>query len=314
MRQEELKELLIQRFEHDPLYKLALINKLDMYLFTEPILSMHPDTTYSTVDCGNIINRADSTIRNYFRSDLLEYIQPEKFGKLYRLNYQSIFKLHLIFLLIEKAGKGTVDLLVELGMQPAISKGNYNRLRPTINHEEGIEVKNNITLESLEERIEDFEQMTKRILINDLLNERKMDILFLTNEIYQVENELQNIQNKIEKIEHEAQIKYLEEKQSAILTASLKKNIQKPSLLSVIKNSFSKDGSEDMLVPLTQETTDKLYNKIKKSIDEQTENDRKEIDKLNSRLAELQNELTGKKNDLVKLKQNPQLLLNSITK
>ena len=111
MEEKDMKTVLTQEFHDDPIYKLALLNKLDDYLFTEGILSMHQESTYSTVETGRIIERSDSTIRNHFRSDLLDYIAPEKFGKYYRLNYKSVFRLQLIFILMEKASKTSVDLL-----------------------------------------------------------------------------------------------------------------------------------------------------------------------------------------------------------
>ncbi|MEU2316469.1 hypothetical protein, partial [Streptomyces albidoflavus] len=116
MEEINVKELLIENFKDDPIYKLCQISKLDDYLFDENILALHPATTYSTVETGKILGKNDSTIRNHFRSDLIEYIEPEKAGKYFRLNYKSIFRLHMIFLLMNKVGKTSVDILVEAGI------------------------------------------------------------------------------------------------------------------------------------------------------------------------------------------------------
>ncbi|MEQ2529203.1 hypothetical protein WMO40_21240 [Bacillaceae bacterium CLA-AA-H227] len=116
----DMREALEREFRDDPIYKMCLINRLEDDLFPESILSMHHETSYGTVEAGKILNRPDSTIRNHFRTDLIEYIAPERFGKYYRMDFKSVFRLHLIFLLIEKRGKSTVDLLVELGYEPAV--------------------------------------------------------------------------------------------------------------------------------------------------------------------------------------------------
>lgn len=128
----DMKEALEREFRDDPIYKMCLINHLEDELFPEPILSMHHETSYSTVDTGKILNRPDSTIRNHFRSELIEYIAPERFGKYYRMDYRCVFKLHMIFLLMEKRGKSTVDILVELGIEPAVAATNYNSRRGTL--------------------------------------------------------------------------------------------------------------------------------------------------------------------------------------
>lgn len=130
----DMKEALEREFRDDPIYKMCLINKLEDDLFPESILLMHHETSYGTVEAGKILDRPDSTIRNHFRTGLIEYIAPERFGKYYRLDYRCVFRLHMIFLLMEKRGKSTVDILVELGHEPAVvvaRKGVVNKASST---------------------------------------------------------------------------------------------------------------------------------------------------------------------------------------
>src|SRR5206468_1002955 len=136
MENKDMRTLLQQEFSNDPVYRLVMLEGLEESVFTQGILSMHKEISYSTVETGRIIDRSDSTIRNHFRSDLIEYIAPEKFGKFYRLNYQSVFRLHLIFLLMEKASKTTIDILAELGMEPAISMGGSIKRIPRVDSRE----------------------------------------------------------------------------------------------------------------------------------------------------------------------------------
>ncbi|MFT9495750.1 MULTISPECIES: hypothetical protein [Bacillota] len=235
MEEIDIRELLEDDFKNDPIYRLILLNGLRNDLFTEGILSLHPDLTYSTVETGRIIERSDSTIRNHFRSDLIEYIAPERFGKYYRLNYQSVFRLHMIFLLMEKASKSTVDLLAELGMQPAISMGNFRRQNS--NKEGGA---NTGLIQHDSKNEERFLSLEKSIALQRLLLN-----------IYEYEKEIADINRKIDlnefsirQIKSETHMKYLEEKQSQLLTNSLKKTIKKQSFLGFFKKNEEIDIEE----------------------------------------------------------------------
>lgn len=128
-----MREAIEREFENDPIYRMCLIHEItEDELFPEPILSMHHETSYSTVDTGKILGRPDSTIRNHFRTDLLEYVAPERFGKYYRMDWKCVFRLHMIFWLMERRGKSTVDILVELGTEPAVAVTNFNARKGVI--------------------------------------------------------------------------------------------------------------------------------------------------------------------------------------
>lgn len=60
-----MKELLVGEFEKDPIYRMAILIGLESSLFTEGILSMHVEMTYSTVEAGKIIERSDSTAASF---------------------------------------------------------------------------------------------------------------------------------------------------------------------------------------------------------------------------------------------------------
>ncbi|KAA9014893.1 coiled-coil domain-containing protein [Niallia endozanthoxylica] len=194
MEELDMKEILIREFENDPIYRLALLNKLEDSIFTESILALHKDTTYSTVETGKIIDRADSTIRNHFRSELVDYIAPEKYGKFYRLNYKSVFKLHLIFLLMDKAGKTTIDFLSELGLEPGVTvSSNIKRLAP---HNERNDLQSRDTGQDnvlIETRIQEFEK--KIDLQNTMIN-----ILKYEKDISDLESKITHNQSKINEI------------------------------------------------------------------------------------------------------------------
>ncbi len=276
-----MKEILINEFENDPIYRLALLNKLEDSIFTESILALHKDTTYSTVETGKIIDRSDSTIRNHFRSELVDYIAPEKFGKFYRLNYKSIFKLHLVFLLIDQAGKTTIDILSELGIEPGVTvSSNFKRLPPR-NERNDLQSENDgQDYFLIETKVQEFEQKLdlQRIMINILKYEKEIsdlerkithnhskinEILILSRlkyekEISEIEQKITHNHSKINEIlmrslmEYEKEISELEQEitnnQSKISEAQDQSRMkfleEKQSLLitNSLKNSFKKSS------------------------------------------------------------------------
>ncbi|MCU1808352.1 hypothetical protein NVV31_23560 [Cytobacillus firmus] len=262
----DMKELLIKDFENDPIYRMAVLNGLEDSVFTNGILSLHKDMTYSTVEAGRIIERSDSTIRNHFRSDLIEYIQPEKFGKFYRLNYKSVFRLHLIFVLMDKASKTSVDLLAELGMQPGVSMGgNVKRVQRESHdiQEYGEQLQNNY-----EERLLTMER-------NLGYQSKMLNILKYEKDISDIERKLERKEVEIDQIKTDAYMKFLEEKQTQLLSTSLKKSIQKPSFLGLFKKPDNIDVDQ-----INKDVETKLKEKMDQEIKEKINVARKEIEAL----------------------------------
>jgi hypothetical protein len=253
-----IKEILLEQFEDDPLYRLAIRNDLEDNIFSDSILSsLHPGTTYSTVETGRMIDRSDSTIRNHFRTDLIEYIAPEKYGKFYRLDYKSVFRLHLIFLLNEKAGKNTIDLLAELGMQPGITvAGNVKRIGRSSNSSElqeyNDDYNNNFKLEN---RISELEEKFN-------LQSLMLNILKYEKDISDFERKINSEEAKIAEIKSNIRVKYLEDKQSLLLTNSLKNSL-KPSLFGFLKKNDSVD-----IQKFSSEIDSQLKEKYEKEIND----------------------------------------------
>jgi len=272
MEERDMKSLLIQEFEDDPIYRMAILNKLEEYLFTDGIISMHEEGTYSTVETGKIIERSDSTIRNHFRSDLIEYIAPEKFGKYYRLNYKSVFRLHLIFLLMEKASKTSVDLLHELGMQPAMQVGGSGLKRINRQESRGLQEYSNGQAGELSEEYEERLQALERItgLQSVMLNMSKYQ-----SDLSEINSLIQIKELAIENKKTKAELKYEANKSSKLLTSSLKKTIQKPSFFGLFKKQ-----EEINLQGIEQEIESQLKEKLETDIEEDIKSEKAEIEKL----------------------------------
>ncbi|MDE3841004.1 hypothetical protein C0966_17205 (plasmid) [Bacillus methanolicus] len=285
MENTDMKKLLKEEFENDPIYRLAILNGLEDSLFTENILSMHKEISYSTVEAGRIIERSDSTIRNHFRSDLIEYIAPEKFGKYYRLNYKSVFRLHLIFLLMEKASKTTVDLLAELGMQPSIQIGGNIKRIPRSNSRELQEW--NQQKEEDQDLIEDrLKNLEHAMNIQSLM----LNILKYEKDLADIERKIENRESAINQIKSEFHMRYLEEKQSQLLTNSLKKTIQKPSFFGLFKKTEEIDVQQ-----ISKQIEDNLKEKFDREVQSKIKEHQDEIEKLKAEKEKINTSLLEEK-------------------
>ena len=314
MEEIDMKEVLTSEFENDPIYRLALLNKLEESLFTESILSLHKDTTYSTVETGKIIDRSDSTIRNHFRSELVDYIAPEKYGKFYRLDYKSVFRLHLIFLLMDKVGKTTIDILAELGIQPGISVSSNFKKMPHRN-ENGFQKENNeyneivlvdtkllefekkldmqgimINILKYEKDISDIERLISNTQssINKILVRSRMKF---EKEISEIEKGIANNQSKIVEAQSQSQMKFLEERQSLLITNSLKNSLKKSSFL-----GFLKKNDDVNVHQLATEIDDNLKGKYDNEFQEKIKEYNSTIETLNSKKKYLESKLVGLRN------------------
>lgn len=310
-----MREVLTSEFENDPIYRLALLNKLEDSIFTESILSLHKDTTYSTVETGKIIDRSDSTIRNHFRSELVDYIAPEKFGKFYRLDYKSVFRLQLIFLLMDKVGKTTIDILAELGVQPGISiTGNFKKI-PHRNESKSFQNENseNYDIVPVDTKLLEFENKLdmQGIMINILKYEKDISDIerLISNtqssinkilvrsrmkfekEISEIEKGIANNQSKIIEAQSQSKMKFLEERQSLLITNSLKNSLKKSSFL-----GFLKKNDDVNVHQLATEIDDNLKGKYDNEFQEKIKEYNSTIETLNSKKKYLESKLVGLRN------------------
>lgn len=264
---EEIKRKLIEEFKDDPIYKMVEFYGLVDELFTEGILGLNMDdkNTYSTTEAAKILDRPDSTIRNYFHTDLIEYIAPEKWGKFYRLDYRSIFKLRMIFVLVDKANKTSVDLLTTLGVSPSIVIGE-NELKRT-NHFAQIELPPDL-VDNLKN-------------ISDFLNKQSEIFKLFTfqNELNELRLKLNKKESERDKEISELHFRYLEDKQSAITDNYIRNLTQKSKLWR------RKKANEEMALAL-QEQIGKLRNKYQTEIQKINQKYEIEIEELKTKITE----------------------------
>lgn len=292
----DIKAKLLEEFNDDPLYKLCLMNGLEEYLFNENILSLHINASYSTVETGRFIERPDSTIRNHFRSDLVDYIAPERFGKYYRLSAYSVFRLHMIFLLMEKAQKTTVDLLAELGMQPTpVVGGNLKRVA-RFNQQDSRGLRTGY--EDLDEEYvsnQRFEKLEHAFGLQAVM----LNILKYEKDIADLERKIDYNRSTITQITTDNRMKFLEEKQSRLLTSSLKRTQKKPSF-----KDFFKKSEEVEIEKIESEINLNLKEKYDKELQESIEKYSSDISKLEQEKTALITSLEKEKDSFSKLQLN----------
>ncbi|WP_090822918.1 hypothetical protein [Paenibacillus sp. yr247] len=123
----EMKELIIDAFdETSSLYEIYKKRGWLVRIFTDRILLMDKDATYSTQQAADIIEVPEYNVRNK-RKDFMEYLNPlvlESGSKVtYKFNYISVFKMKMIDGLTGEGGDYTLPQLKQLLY-------NHNRFTP----------------------------------------------------------------------------------------------------------------------------------------------------------------------------------------
>ncbi|MDC3424292.1 hypothetical protein NC797_07190 [Aquibacillus sp. 3ASR75-11] len=310
----DMKDLLEEKFEDDPLRREIKINKLENDLYTDSILSMHPDTTYSTVEAGDIIGRKDSTLRNYFRTELLEYIGPDKFGKYYRLDYISVFKLHMILLLVEKANKSTSDLAYFCGLAPLVSTGN-NKRNGQGNNSNTPSTNNN-------QMLQEMDQLKRIMFIQTLrakLADEKSSLTNLEVKISNTQREIDSLEKNIELATLKHQNEKVERKYHRMLDYSLKNTVakntgtQKWSLKNLFKGPES-SGEIDVdkvmkeAVEIANNEREEEANKEIEQNKQLLEEKKKSIEVLNDNLQQQKEKVADAERKMIDYQKNPDQL------
>lgn len=122
------KDFITEQLHSDALFTSLLLDKeYTTKLFSEEILTLDPNTMYSTTDCSDkIFHIANSTLRYYVR--MLEgYLEIYVEGRKKRLPFLSVFKIHMVLLAIER-GETISDIQVKLSLK-SISQQNGGKAK-----------------------------------------------------------------------------------------------------------------------------------------------------------------------------------------
>ncbi|MFJ6414436.1 hypothetical protein ACIQLG_16775 [Terribacillus saccharophilus] len=266
----DMKNLLEQTFKEDPLRTEIAYWKLDEELFTKSILNMSTTAKYSTMEASTILARADSTLRNYFRSEINDYINPEKIGRFFRLDYISIFKLHMIFILMDKPKKTLSDIGYLVGITGAISNQSYTPPKSREVEDYGYD-----DLDIAEE----ISTLKKMITIQSLKSsvfEKQYNLDNSVKKVQLIENEIKHIDSQIDNIKLSRNNQALEKKYYRMLDNSLRnsmaaKNEQKWSLKNIFKGPDNIPVDVDEVMAKAEQTAQEEVSAFKKEFDSQLE-------------------------------------------
>ncbi|WP_163537278.1 hypothetical protein [Gracilibacillus sp. YIM 98692] len=290
-----MKELLEEEFKDDPVRKEITIHHIDDLLYTDQILSMHPETSYSTTEASKIIKRSDSTIRNYFRTELVDYINPERHGKFYRLDFKSVFKLHMILLLMDHTQKATVDISYILGNTSRVSVGRQSKAsNQDQNAESGMTLYQKQDMDMLKAMMVQQKMESKLFYEENILNNLYVERLT-------IEKEMQGIQ--LEKVEN--QQKVTEEKYYRMLDYSLKNTVGKKKEPQGFFSQLFKSKEEDIKV-------DEVLTRAKEnSIEEEKYKDERQnlskaLEELKEKKALVDDRITQKKEAIQQIQEQIQ--------
>lgn len=336
----DMVKVLQEKFREDPLYRELLAdNELRKKLFPDFVKELHPTKQYTTLEVSEMVGEKDSTVR-YYMNTLLDYIQPIRNNRNYRLTYESVYKLHLVFLFTRDYGRNTSDvkgLLPEFGHWP-IAEGKVvtNRevsVKRETRSNEGLLLAFlfNLTQENEELQYElhngyiDYIQMkSKQDRINQKIRSKVKEISDKKDELAHKKDELNQKRITLERLRlnlFETKGVLRADAQMKNLEIAMKTVKEKETLSAKIKKIFKKEEEQieffyvkedDPKIQAQKEEMEKIENEINQmeneinKYEEVIEHLKEEIEELEKQEDEYVTKIEEKHNSLIELV--PQLL------
>lgn len=230
------KEFVTETLHSDALFTSLLIDKeYNTKLFDEAILTLDPNTMYSTTDCSDkFFHIANSTLRYYVR--MLEgYLEIFVEGRKKRLPFLSVFKIHMVLLAIER-GETISDIQVKLGMksipQQSAGKAKGNKYNDEV----------------LDQLLAEFERRQNVILNTNMLQtsigQIELELLKKTTSISDRKRQIEIIEEKV--INHRL-FRKMDRQAGNVLKKSVELN-KKTSFFSM----FTKKAAQDLQALLAE--------------------------------------------------------------
>lgn len=217
-----IRDYLVEEFKDDKLYQELIRLGREDDIFNEEVLKLYPTESYSTRQLSLILNKHESTIRNYIRRDyhdgaLYDYLEPDKVNmKTYRYSVRSVFKFVMMFVYLDLEDKGVGDVLNILGLLPTkVIRDTVNDVRSLGNNNENSQEIAGQKLYALGKVLEQRNDRNELIMQQIELS-RKHDATRLNIEI---------VKNKIQITQLQEKLLLSEKKGHSILDYSLRKTI-----------------------------------------------------------------------------------------
>ncbi|MGN7479801.1 hypothetical protein ACTHOQ_18430 [Solibacillus silvestris] len=120
----EIKQLLLNRFKEDPLYKYLVTKRDEEELFPVSVITLNVAGRYSTIDVARILDRNDNDVRNIMKLLIKdEYLVDSRVGRNYKLDIYDVYKIFLANLICSKQGFNYTDVKFALGLIQDVHKG-----------------------------------------------------------------------------------------------------------------------------------------------------------------------------------------------
>ncbi|WP_368502713.1 hypothetical protein AB3N04_01040 (plasmid) [Alkalihalophilus sp. As8PL] len=281
-------DILESEFMDDPLKRqLEFFDLTANKLLPDFLNDLHPEATYSTTESAAFLQKNDSTLRNYLRNEnLMKYIKPVRSGRFYRLNYKSIFRLHMILLYLDQ-GKTISDVEVLLGYRSETME--YDSVNP------------NRGLKNFDNEI--LGQILKTTNQRIQILEQDNSLTYKKREYDQLENRLEKKRMDVELIDHKISLLRVEARNQQLLTHTLKKatNRPKPSFLQSLLGKHEEVDVEVIFNESVKELQDYTNPKIKE-LEVLKENTEEDILKVEKELEEKKVALDSAEHKLIEKK------------
>ncbi len=299
---ENPKETLTDEFRNDLLFIYIQQEGLEHELFDDNIFyqKIRKNVSYSTKEAASLLGlgNKDWTIRNYLnRYNLDEYVQIGKVGNQMMLDYDSVFKFKMIFLLRDLKNKKPVDIAGIVGTTPTEFEPTTHKANPFRN---STDLSNDVNNHS-----------TVELLLLSNLSQQRQQIEKNIQEIHQKRDtwykEISDVTDKITLIEH---MKYQEDyfkKNQKFLIDALEEQSKKGGVFSFLKKNRStvfsslKENMEQEQNTDTQNDTEDNYKKLIQRRDKLEKEKDELFQNSEKRLAEYRrkmDKIDGKVNDI----------------
>ncbi|MEF3086616.1 hypothetical protein [Bacillus altitudinis] len=251
MSEMNIRDYLEEEFKEDKLYQELIRLGREDDIFNDEVLKLYPHQIYSTKELSLILNKHESTIRNYIRRDyhdgaLYDYLEPDRINlRTFRYNVRSVFKFVMMFVYLDLEDKGIADLLNILGLLST------KVIHDTVNDNRSLNNNNGTSQEISDQKLFAIGKLLEHknhkneLLMQQLELNRKHDATRLNIEV---------VKNKIQIIQLQEKLLLSEKKGHSILDYSLRKTIDsKNKKTGFFASIFSKkEDSEDPETILNQ--------------------------------------------------------------
>lgn len=216
-------------FSDDPLFEIISKGRTTEEILPKNLFSeLNRKNKYRISEAADLLNKKDYQIRNIIlRNGLGDYVDYTQEGKLYRFDYKGLYRLYMIFFLIDKMESTPANIAAIVGVLPInVKLEEYSKS----------ETKKSININTYEEDLDNKfnniqEQMMSMFLYNELLrgkDSREKHLLEAEKAVLSWEKDMRQISNLIEL--HESLIKVMEStidtnKEVLTLTKNTNKNL-----------------------------------------------------------------------------------------